>query len=223
MAYSNFDDLEVLALANKQIATKMDKIESPTAGNILTVDGSGNPVDGGTSLSSINTQLADKASQAQVMRKLISCTIAAGENVAAITWTQDDAGNALALVEAGIRIFVPNNGETVGSTSNIYGRINGFTTQYASSNASDNVGVFDAGVSRALYGINETTLKTVGGRVIINNSYRYSDGTTRNYGNRFEAYIGTISNINLIYLLFAGIGISVFPVGTAIEIWGRTA
>ena len=67
---------------------------------------------------------AGLARKSETMRLLISRTIGAGENVSAITWTQDDAGNALALIDAEIRIRGFSNSLANGASAFYQLRIN---------------------------------------------------------------------------------------------------
>ncbi len=165
-----------------------------------------------------DAQLTSKAKAADVMHKLISRTIAAGENVAAITWTQDDAGNALALEEAEVRIIVPANALTIGALGFIGLRINGISTGYFGS-ASDNAVSAELAYVRSLFGMGMMRIKRDGGYYILFADISSSDGTTRTAASRYQA-VASGAKITSLYV-YAGSGLSAFPAGTSIEISGR--
>ena len=56
----------IVGSVNELNSIKAEKAQSPTEGHIAILDTDGNPVDGGTALSSINSQLAAIASELQV-------------------------------------------------------------------------------------------------------------------------------------------------------------
>lgn len=161
----------------------------------------------------------DYATPASTMRLLISRTIGVGENVSAITWTQDDAGNPLKLIDAVIRIRFASNTLANGASAYVSMRINEATDNYHSSfSVTDRV--FIARLRNLLTDA-IIELNKIGSYYSINvNSVSY-DATLSSLtapmwqGTRFEA-----ASINQIYLAIETL--PYFPAGT-IEIYGRTA
>lgn len=171
-------------------------------------------------LDAVDAAMAEKADRSDVMRRLISRTIQAGESVAAILWSQDDDGHALSLQEAELRIWVPANGATVGNNVNINGKVNGIASGYFVA-SSDNNATFEAGIFRAAFGSSLAMLKLMGDKFQCTNLYRYSDGTTRASGMRVSGNTGSITSVTSITLTVNGGGVTTFPVGTILELYGR--
>lgn len=158
----------------------------------------------------------------QIMRKLISRTIGAAENVSAITWTQDDAGNALSLEEAEIRVFVPANSLAVGAVAYIAMRLNNMSgaSDYFRNTGEAYSSIVPLAIRNLLSDVS-LPLKKIGRRWVSNSLGYNTDGTTRSLnlqcaGTNFEA-----DKITQIYLYM--ISTPYFFPGTIIEIWGRTA
>lgn len=156
----------------------------------------------------------------KIMKKLISHTVAEGDDISEITFTQSDAGIALNVLEMEVHIRVPANGIATGTSGAIYGQINGQTTGYDRYDGAGKI-AFDAIYFRTSYGDGDTRISRIGSQMCAVSGYQYSDGTNLNYGIRrtlmgFDA--AAVSSLRL-YLT----GLTYFPVGTIFEIWGRTA
>lgn len=174
-------------------------------------------------LSGTNTgdqDLTALATKASTMRLLISRTIAAGEAVSAITWTQDDAGNALALIDADIRIHIPANSIGVGNVGRIYLRFNEYSTNGDYYTGSSFLTAIYAIYYSATYGKGHVLIRKNPNGFCGESSYARYDGTTLSpivsaCGTTFDAE--TISNLCLCIQ-----GITYFPAGSSIKIYGRT-
>ena len=164
------------------------------------------------------TALATKAS---TMRLLISRTIAAGENVSAITWTQDDAGNALALIDAEIRAYTPANSLAVGSAAFYNARVNDISGASDYMRSSSFATYMIASAIKRNITLSSLYLKRCGNVLIGRHMTSAHDGTTVSSTQTTESLTVDISSISKIYLYTSLI--TYFPEGTKIEIYGRTA
>lgn len=161
------------------------------------------------------------ARKSETMRLLISRTIGAGENVSAITWTQDDAGNALSLIEAEISAIVPPNTLSVGSAAYLRMRLNdkfGSTDYQLGTSLSS---LIYLSVFRSLRGASTLRIKQIKDRIFCKTDYLFSDGTAHNTGTYTSVTTFDSTAINKIYIDVSGL--TYFPDGTKIEISGRTA
>ena len=163
------------------------------------------------------------ARKTETMRLLISRTIGAGEKVSAITWTQDDAGNALDLIDAEIRINVPENSVTVGSNAFVICRLNGLTGEadYYTGIGGAFASFTRVALFRTTYGINNATFVRCNNKLLSYVNYLSYDGTTLTKGLTSGVVVPQIDTVTSIYL--ATISATYFPAGTTIEIYGRTA
>lgn len=161
------------------------------------------------------------ARKTETMRLLISRTIGAGENVSAITWTQDYAGNALALIDMDLRIRIPSNPVAVGTTGSVSLRLNGITSadSYIANTSKSAYTV--ANYYRTNYGNSIAKLENVGGYMLGTVYYIRDDGTTFGGGNHPIGTLFSVANISQINIFINNI--TYFPAGTTIAIYGRTA
>lgn len=86
----------IVGSVNELNSIKAEKAQSPTEGHIATLDTDGNPVDGGTALSSINSQLADKATSEQ--GALADTAVQPDSAIYTVTW---DKGSSPTLTGVG--------------------------------------------------------------------------------------------------------------------------
>lgn len=162
------------------------------------------------------------ARKTETMRLLISRTIGAGENVSAITWTQDDAGNALALIEEEIKIYIPSNTIGVGVNGDVYLRLNdkaGASDYHIGGTRASSV--MRCAIYKTLYGKAYTRIGLFGGFPMASHGYAADDGTTLSQSVLTQGGNFQVSSINKIYVYIGTL--TYFPAGTVIEIYGRTA
>lgn len=160
---------------------------------------------------------------AQLMRKLISRTVSAGENLVAFEWTQDDNGNDLALIDAEIRISIPANGIAVGTSGTVRLKLNGSAggSDYLQTSALQ--GYAYANFFRTSYGRSVLMLKKIGLSYNMNLVSVLTDGTYYASNPYYGCTTFESTNIHTIYLYLSASGLTYFPVGTLVEIYGRTA
>lgn len=157
------------------------------------------------------------------MRKIISRTIATGENVSSVTWTQDDDGVSLSLLEMRILLYIPANSIAVGTSGTLRLRINDqsgasdyqYTTYVFSS--------FPALNFRTSFGAGKVWLSIIGNIATGTLDYSYSDGTTLSGGMTYASTHFSLTSINKIHIYINAAGLTYIPDGTVIEIWRRTA
>lgn len=163
-----------------------------------------------------------QSNEPQIMRKLISRTIAAGESATALTWTKDDEGVNLNLVEVRIKVHVPANSIAVGTTGYALMRINdlsGASDYYYTYVFSDKL---VAAYFKTQMGYGDLNLSIINGTAHGRLLGRYYDGSASPVeSNISSGIIASISAINKIYVYVSGL--TYFPVGTTIEVYGRTA
>lgn len=162
------------------------------------------------------------ARKTETMRLLISRTIGAGENVSAITWTKDDAGNALALIEEEIKIYIPSNTIGVGVNGDVYLRLNdkaGASDYHIGGTRASSV--MRCAIYKTLYGKAYTRIGLFGGFPMAIHGYAADDGTTLSQSVLTQGGNFQVSSINKIYVYIGTL--TYFPAGTVIEIYGRTA
>lgn len=156
-----------------------------------------------------------------VMKKVISYTVPAGASTAALVWTEDDAGSLLTLAEIDVSIFIPSNSLPAGSTAEIRVRVNDL------SGASD----YTRGNSFLSY-MSPITFSMTKGRCLFHlkkngdafyGVYWYTriDGVTILNSTGVHSVESLQTSINKLYFYLNGL--TYFPEGTVIEIYGRTA
>lgn len=166
---------------------------------------------------------ATLARKSETMRLLISRTIGAGENVSAITWTQDDAGNALALIDAEIRINVPANSLATGDTGYYFFRFNGASGSSDYTQGSGFATSLLAAYFWSTFGRNVFRINSCAGyHVCSMTGVRYNGTTVSPFVLSSCSNIQAATITNLYMYMFAT-GLTYFPTGTKIEIYGRTA
>jgi len=154
------------------------------------------------------------------MHRLISRTIQAEENVAAIVWTQDDTGKPLALEEAEIRAYFPANNTEVGTILSIPLRINGITSGYVGQGTTG----AEFAYVRTNYCIAVARTVKAGEALLFTSTMQAFDGTTFSNFMRMGALpdFGKATKITNI-ALYCSSANQYFPTGTILEIYGREA
>lgn len=158
----------------------------------------------------------------ETMKKYISYTVPSGSSAASLSWTTDDEGNNLALTDAEIRIYIPTNTITVGQNGYIYGRINNRSgpSDYQSSSATG-FSMAILGSYRSSFGYIDVDIKKFGNKLKLSTWYDRFDGTTYGDGRYISGTNFDVTTITNIYLSINGL--TYFPTGTTVEIYGRTA
>ena len=166
---------------------------------------------------------ANLSRKTETMRLLISRTIGAGENVSAITWTQDDAGNGLALIDVDIRLYVPANSIAVGTTGYIRIRFNDYAGASDYVYSSSLVSALYATHFRSLFGSTSMRIALNGSRFIGLLTGANSDGATQTPLTIVSQTAFASASIAKIHMYINASGLTSLPDGTTINIYGRTA
>ena len=225
------DDFNHNDLANKQGGTAGEYYHVTAAEKTVIEHTSGENTGDQDVSGAISTHNADAGAHAalarksETMRLLISRTIGAGENVSAITWTQDDAGNALALIEMRVVITVPSNTIAVGTSGYFNARINGISTSnYYQTGASLSSSFANIALFRTSHGAGAlNVIKASSGKMFGQSQYIYSDGSAHGGSISPTMTLFSVANVDSIYILMSASGLTYFPEGTTVNIYGRTA
>lgn len=162
------------------------------------------------------------ARKTETMRLLISRTIGAGENVSAITWTQDDAGNALALIDAEIRIRTFTNSLANGANGLVTLQINNISAGYYSTFSTSSASFVYAARFRNVFGDAITSIEKCGNGHRMNMfAYGHDAVAAQTTIAAYQGGTFASSSVTKIYLSLTGL--TYFPDGTTIEIYGRKA
>lgn len=162
------------------------------------------------------------ARKSETMRLLISRKIGAGENVSAITWTQDDAGNALSLIDAEIRCYFSSNSLANGSDAYVYTRINGISSGYYSTYTATPGSYAYLSRVRNAFSQGIVAIKKIGNSYSMNMVSFASDSVSIPVSSLAYQGINASGTISQIYVSVQS-GLTYLPTGTVIEIYGRTA